>query len=263
MAIILVENREAERRNLALSRDFLVHRYAEKPARLLPVVVRIREAAYSGENESFPGDSGFQTKLSWGLKMTMYHLMRKAAFCLALSGLTIPFAAHGQSQVLGELQLVGKTKADKTSGVWVDGQYVGYVDELKDNNNEIAVRQSGYTDFRQKVVVEPRKRIVLQVVMLKDPRTQFPKVTSQIKLQVTPERAAVFVDDAFAGTVGEFSGAGHGMLVSPGKHRIKIALPGFQAFDTEVNLLAQQKITIKTDLLPGSITQAGPSIKQN
>src|SRR5206468_12734462 len=54
---------------------------------------------------------------------------------------------------------------------------------------------------------------------LKDPRTQFPKVTSQIKLQVTPERAAVFVDDAFAGTVGEFSGAGHGMLVSPGKHR--------------------------------------------
>ncbi len=203
--------------------------------------------------------------------MKMYHVMRKAAFWLALSGLIIPFAAHAQSQVLGELQLVGKTKADKTSGVWVDGQYVGYVNELKDNNkilllpgeHEIAVRQSGYTDFRQKVVVEPRKRIVLQVVMLKDPRTQFPKVTSQIKLQVTPERAAVFVDDAFAGTVGEFSGAGHGMLVSPGKHRIKIALPGYQAFDTEVNLLAQQKITIKTDLLPGSITQAGPSIKQN
>jgi len=38
---------------------------------------------------------------------------------------------------------------------------------------------------------------------------------------------------------------------------------GYQAFDTEVNLLAQQKITIKTDLLSGSITQAGPSIKQN
>jgi PEGA domain len=53
------------------------------------------------------------------------------------------------------------------------------------------------------------------------------------------------------------------MLVSPGKHQIKIALPGYQAFDTEVNLLARQKITIKTDLVPGSITQAGPSIKQN
>jgi hypothetical protein len=53
------------------------------------------------------------------------------------------------------------------------------------------------------------------------------------------------------------------MLVSPGKHLIKIALPGYQAFDTEVSLLPRQKITIKTDLLPGSISQAGPSIKQD
>jgi len=66
--------------------------------------------------------------------MKMYHLVLKAAFCLVWSGLIIPFAAHAQNQVLGELQLVGKTKADKTSGVWVDGQYVGYVNELKDNN---------------------------------------------------------------------------------------------------------------------------------
>jgi PEGA domain len=176
-----------------------------------------------------------------------------------------------QNQVLGEVQLVGKTKVDKTSGVWVDGQYVGYVDELKDNKkillmpgeHEIAVRQSGYTDFAQKVVVEPRKKIILHIVMLKDPRTTLPNVTAQIKLQVSPERAAVFVDDAFVGSVNEFMGAGHGMLVSPGKHRIKIALPGYQAFDTEVSLLPRQKITIKTDLLPGSITQAGPSIKKD
>src|SRR6266850_265920 len=202
--------------------------------------------------------------------MKMYRVMRKVAFGLALSGLIIPFAVHAQSQVLGEVQLVGKTKADKSSGVWVDGQYVGYVDELKDDKkilllpgeHEIAVRQSGYTDFAQKVVVEPRKKIVLQVVMLKDPRTHFPKVTAQIKLHVTPERAAVFVDDAFVGSVNEFMGVGHGMLVSPGKHRIKIALPGYQAFNTEVSLLPRQKITIKTDLLPGSITQAGPSIKK-
>ena len=44
------------------------------------------------------------------------------------------------------------------------------------------------------------------------------------------------------------------MLVSPGKHRVKIALPGYQAFETEVNLLPHQKITIKTNLVPGSIT---------
>jgi hypothetical protein len=183
----------------------------------------------------------------------------------------LSIASFAQNQVLGEVQLVGKSKADKTSGVWVDGQYVGYVGELKGNKkilllpgeHEIAVHQAGYTDFAQKVVVEPRKKIVVQVVMLKDPQAHFSRVTAQIKLHVTPERAAVFVDDAFVGSVNEFSGVGHGMLVSPGKHRIKIALPGYQAFDTEVSLLPRQKITIKTDLLPGSITQAGPSIKQD
>src|SRR5260370_10714416 len=203
--------------------------------------------------------------------MRAFSTFYRTFFCFVFCSLILSTASLAQSQVLGEVQLVGKTKADKTSGVWVDGQYVGYVNELKDDKrilllpgeHEFAVRQSGYTDFRQKIVVEPHKRIVLKVVMLKDPRTHLPNVTSQIKLQVTPETAAVFVDDAFAGTVGEFTGAGHGMLVSPGKHRIKIALPGYQAFDTEVDLLAEQKIMIKTDLLPGSITQAGSSIKQD
>ena len=203
--------------------------------------------------------------------MRTFSALSRTFFCLVFCSLMLCIASAAQNQVLGEVQLVGKTKADKTSGVWIDGQYVGYVDELKDDKkilllpgeHEIAVRQSGYRDFAQKVVVEPRKRTILQVVMLKDPRAQFPKVTAQIKLQVTPERAAVFVDDAYVGSVKEFMGMGHGMLVSPGKHRIKIALPGYRAFDTEVNLLPRQKITIKTDLLPGSITQAEPSIKKD
>ena len=202
--------------------------------------------------------------------MRSFSTFNRTVLCFVIYSLILCTTSIAQNQVLGEVQLVGKTKADKTSGVWVDGQYLGYVDELKDDKkilllpgeHEIAVRQSGYRDFAQKVVVEPHKKIVLQVVMLKDPRTQFPKVTAQIKLHVTPERAAVFVDDAFVGSVNEFMGVGHGMLVSPGKHRIKIALPGYQAFDTEVSLLPHQKITIKTDLIPGSITQAGPSIKQ-
>jgi len=192
-------------------------------------------------------------------------------FCLVFCSLMVSIASCAQNQVLGEVRLVGKTNADKTSGVWVDGQYVGYVKELKEDKkllllpgeHEIAVRQSGYTDFTQQVIVEPHKKIILQVVMLKDPRTQFPKVTSQIKLQVTPDRAAVFVDGAFAGCVNEFKGMERAMLVSPGEHRIKIALPGYQTFDTSVSLLRNQKITIKTDLLPGSITQAGTAIKQD
>ncbi len=144
-----------------------------------------------------------------------------------------------------------------------------YVNELRDANkllllpgeHEISVRQSGYSDFTQKVMIEPQKRVILHVVMLRAPGAALPRVTSQIKLYVSPDRAAVFVDDAFVGNVSEFSGIGHGMLVSAGKHRVKIALPGYQAFETEVSLLARQKITIKTDLQPVSVSQAATPSK--
>ncbi len=205
----------------------------------------------------------------WGLMMKIIKLFCKTVFFLGSFLLIFPSAVPAQSKVLGEVKLVGKTNVDKTSGVWIDGQYVGYVKELRDDNklllvpgeHEIAVRQSGYTDFKQKVMIEPHKKVIVQVVMLRAPGAALPRVTSQIKLYVTPDRAAVFVDDAFVGNVSEFSGVGHGMLVSAGKHRVKIALPGYQAFETEVSLLAKQKITIKTELLPTNISQAGPSEK--
>src|SRR5438046_10092898 len=107
--------------------------------------------------------------------MKMQFVVRNAVFCLALSRLIFPFTAHAQSQVLGEVKLVGKTKADKTSGAWVDGQYLGYVMELKDDKqillmpgeHEIAGRQAGYTDFTKKDVVDPRKKPDAEVVSLK------------------------------------------------------------------------------------------------
>jgi hypothetical protein len=36
-----------------------------------------------------------------------------------------------QNQVMGEVQFSGVTKVEKQSGVWIDGQYVGYLKELK------------------------------------------------------------------------------------------------------------------------------------
>jgi PEGA domain len=79
---------------------------------------------------------------------------------------------------------------------------------------------------------------------------------------VTPDRAAVFLDNAFVGYVHEFGGVGRAMLVSPGKHELKIALPGYKDFTTEVNLRPNQKFTLKTDLVPGSITEADPAVKK-
>jgi len=193
----------------------------------------------------------------------------RVVLCLVLLAAVAPHL-KAQNQVLGEVDFDAKTKVDKTSGVWVDGQYLGYVDELKDKRkvlllpgkHEISVRQAGYSNFEEQVLVEPGKKVVVLVNMLKDPRAKLSAVTSQIKLKVTPENAAVILDGTFAGHVHEFGGVGRAMLVSPGKHHLKIDLPGYQVFDTDVDLLPNQKITIKTDLVPGSITQADPSIKK-
>jgi hypothetical protein len=179
--------------------------------------------------------------------------------------------AGSQNSVQGELQFVGSTKAEKTAGVWIDGQYVGYVSELRDDKkvmllpgqHEISLRQTGYLDMTQTYVVEPGKKLIVTVKLDKDPKAQYSTVTSEVKLKVTPERAAVFVDGNFAGYAQQFSGMGRGMLVSPGAHHIKIALAGYQEFDTDVKLLPKQKVTIKTDLVAGSISQAPPAIKQN
>lgn len=177
-----------------------------------------------------------------------------------------------QNQVLGQVDITGKTKIDKSSGVWVDGQYVGFVKELKGNKkllllpgeHEIAIRQAGYIDQVEKVTIEPGKTTEISVHMERDPKAVFPEgATSEVKLEVTPDRAAVFLDGGYVGSVKEFSGMGRAMVLAPGKHHVKIALPGYQDFTSEVELRPNQKITIKTDLVPGSITQAGSAIKSN
>lgn len=197
-------------------------------------------------------------KRPWNLTVPLLTL-----FCIAS-----PLLA--QNQVLGKVDFSGVTKVEKTSGVWIDGQYVGYLKELKGakeimllpGDHEISVRQSGYADFTRNITLEPGQTQLVRVTMQKAQGAVWPSATVELKLNVQPERAAVFLDDAFVGHAGEFGGAFHSMLVSPGKHRIKVALPGFQTFETEVNLLMGQKTEVKTDLIPGSIEQAGPLIKQ-
>jgi hypothetical protein len=175
-----------------------------------------------------------------------------------------------RNDILGEIRLVGATKVDRTSGVWVDGLYLGYLKELKGSKkvlllpgkHEIVTRQSGYKDFSQEVLVEPGQKDVVRVSMEKDPQAQYPEVTAEVKISVRPGRAAVFVDDRFVGHVDEFEGLGHGMLLSPGKHEVKITLPGYHTFETEIRLLPHQKFILKTDLLEASITQAGSLIRE-
>ena len=194
--------------------------------------------------------------------------LAKAIFVLAAAVL-LSGGAAAQNQVMGEVHFEGATKIEREAGVWVDGGYVGYLKELNGKkkimllpgDHQVAVRQSGYDDFTQKIVVEPGQEQTVRVILLKSARAVSPDVTATLKLDVQPKRAAVFLDDKFVGHAGEFGGAFHSMLISPGKHRIKVELPGYQTFDTEVNLIAGQKSEVKTELVKGTIGQAGPLIK--
>ena len=104
-------------------------------------------------------------------------------FCIFSVLATTSYAGN---DVLGESELVGATKVEKTSGVWIDGQYVGYLKELKRSKkilllpgeHEIVVRQGGYKDFSQKVIVQPGGKQVIRVAMEKDLRMQIPTITA-------------------------------------------------------------------------------------
>lgn len=188
-----------------------------------------------------------------------YKISRGVSLLVLMSATFFVPLLRAGNDVLGQVDLVGATKVEKTSGVWIDGQYVGYLRELKGSKkilllpgeHDIAVRQGGYLDFSQKVQVRAGETQTLNVKMEKDTRVQMPRVTAEIKLEVNPNRAAVFVDGVFVGHVAEFGGVGRALLVTPGKRKVRISLPGYQDFETDIELVANQKSTVKTELVKG------------
>jgi hypothetical protein len=194
----------------------------------------------------------------------------RTALAISLCSLLLSGAAlQAQNKVLGELQLQGATSAEKDAGIWVDGQYLGYLKELKGSKkilllpgeHDILARQAGYKDFRQKVTLQPAEVRLLPVTMEKDLSVTMPTITAEVKLSVNPDRAAVFVDGTFVGHAGELGGMGRGLLVAPGKRKITISLTGYQTFETEIDLVANQKFQLKTDLAKAAVP-ADPSSAQ-
>jgi hypothetical protein len=198
----------------------------------------------------------------------MNYRKSRALLCLLvlLSSLTVVPTLRAQNKVLGEVELAGASKVENTSGVWIDGQYVGYLSELKGSKkllllpgeHDITVRQGVYLDFSQKITVRAGEKQNIAVKMEKDTRVVLPKVTAEIKLEVKPNRAAVLVDGVFVGHIAEFEGPGKALLVAPGKHKIKISLPGYHDFETDINLVANQKSTIKTEMVTGGPAEGTP-----
>ncbi len=185
--------------------------------------------------------------------------MKSLFQCLLL---LVPFFVVGSLQarnkVLGTVRFEAANKAAKNSGVWVDGQYVGYLKELKGSRkvmllpglHKIAAREAGYDEFTQTVRLGPGQEEVVTVLMKKNPYVRYGNENATVKISGHPNRAAVFVDKQYVGHVNQFDSLGQGMLLTPGKHRIVVSMPGYQPFETEVTLRPHQKLKIKTNLMP-------------
>ena len=159
-----------------------------------------------------------------------------------------------QSAGLGEVRFSADNQDERDSGVWIDGKYAGYVKELKGDRkvllppgeHEIIIRQAGYKDLTKKLVVAPDEVQTIAVLLEENPKLTFPGGNAaELRLDIAPKRAAVFVDDGYMGHGGDFGGRFHSMLVSPGKHRLKVTLDGYKPYETEIDAVASSKSQMK------------------
>lgn len=181
-------------------------------------------------------------------------------------GLT-SMAGFAANPIMGELSLEAATKAERDAGVWVDGQYVGYVRNLDGKDKLVLVpgehrltfKLVGYEPLERTIVVDPGEQSSYRVALQQGANVRYPDkdATARVRFHVEPKDAAIFVDEKYVGHVDRFDGR-KGMRLSPGTYRFTIALPGYHPFNTELSVRAEQDYEVKTELpAAGYEDQAG------
>lgn len=70
----------------------------------------------------------------------------------------------------------------------------------------------------------------------------------ELRLDVSPRHAHVYVDGYFAGTVDDFDGAFQAIRLAPGGYRIDLVAPGYETLTFDVRITPAQKIRYRGDL---------------
>ena len=82
--------------------------------------------------------------------------------------------------------------------------------------------------------------------------------TGELRLQVRPPDAQVFINGAYAGTVDNFDGTFQALRLEQGDYKVEIVLPGYEPLDFDVRITPGEKVTYKGDLLPERQPQGFP-----
>ena len=74
--------------------------------------------------------------------------------------------------------------------------------------------------------------------------------TGELRLQVRPRHAEVYVDGYYAGRVDDFDGFLQALRIEEGPHTIEIVAPGYETLTFNVRILPGRKIDYRGDLRP-------------
>jgi hypothetical protein len=72
--------------------------------------------------------------------------------------------------------------------------------------------------------------------------------TGELRLEVRPRSAQVFVDGYYAGRVDEFDGAFQALTLEEGPHTIRIVEPGYEPLEFSVRIFSGRKMSYRGDL---------------
>jgi hypothetical protein len=170
------------------------------------------------------------------------------------------FPYWGTYDTSSEVRLQVKPKEAR---VLVDGAYVGIVDDfdgafqrlrLPPGKHEITLKLQGYKTHRILLYAAIGNTVDVHYALVPGtgedapdaaatPADRSNETTSaakardegqpgQVRMTIRPEDAVVYVD-------GEFHGVGqdaHSLLLPPGRHRIEVVRPGFQALEREIDV---------------------------
>jgi hypothetical protein len=75
--------------------------------------------------------------------------------------------------------------------------------------------------------------------------------SGELRLDVRPRDAEVYVDGYYAGRVDEFDGVFQSLTLEEGAYRVEIVAPGYEPLDFDVRIIPGRKTTYRGDLLRG------------
>jgi hypothetical protein len=188
--------------------------------------------------------------------------LHSALAAMVLLFLAVPLSAQHVDDP-GEVQIVTSHETEKDSGLWVDGEYIGYLRDfwgnkkisLSPGEHQVTLRKFGYKDFSGEVSIQPGQIQYLPASMELDVTTQYPtENTVNVRLNVTPMDAAVLIDGAYVGYVRQIR---RSLVATAGRRRVRIEMQGYRPYENEFELTAGRTFEIRAVLEKGGPERDG------